>query len=58
MANSPTMVLPDPVGAATRTPRPSSISWHDRIWKSSSSKPHSPANSRSIGCLLPRMKAA
>src|SRR4029079_5980188 len=37
-ANSPPAVLPEPVGAATRTPRPASRACAARAWNGSSSK--------------------
>ena len=50
-ANSPTIVLPEPVGAATSTPLPASSAWQASIWKSSSSKSYRPRNEVSAGPL-------
>ena len=48
-ANSPTMVFPAPVGAATSTLRPSSRARHPAIWKSSRVNRWDAANAAVIG---------
>src|SRR3954466_6499905 len=57
MANSPTTVLPAPVGAQTSTPEPSSSASHASTWNGSREKPSSAVKSDSVGC-APRRRAA
>src|SRR5699024_12053300 len=48
-ANSPTIVLPAPVGAQTRTPWPSATASQPAIWKSSSGCDNFDRNSSKCG---------
>src|SRR4051794_7353458 len=57
MANSPTTVLPAPVGAQTRTPEPASSASHASTWKGSSEKPSSAVKSARAGWAV-RLRAA
>ena len=57
-ANSPTTVLPAPVGAATRTPLPSSTALHAAIWKGSKGKSKVSMNSAVIAYFLRALAAA
>src|SRR3982750_3180223 len=49
MANSPTTVLPAPVGAHTRTPEPSSRASQASTWNGSREEPSSAGKSDSVG---------
>ena len=58
MANSPTTVLPAPVGAQTRTPEPSSSASQASTWNGSREKPRSAVKSDSVGWAVRRRAAA
>src|SRR5215212_3787826 len=58
MANSPTTVLPAPVGAQTRTPEPSSRASQASTWKGSSEKPSAAVKSDNVGWAVRRRAAA
>src|SRR4051794_26285706 len=58
MANSPTTVLPAPVGAQTRTPEPSSSASHASTWNGSRENPRSAVKSASAGWAVRRRAAA
>src|SRR6185295_8898180 len=57
--NSPTIVLPEPVGAATSTPLPASSAWHASIWKGSRAKSYrSRKGASAVACSAARSRAA
>src|SRR3954453_13932677 len=58
MANSPTTVLPAPVGAQTSTPEPSSRASQASTWNGSRAKPSSAVKSDRVGCAVRRRAAA
>ena len=57
-ANSPTTVLPAPVGAQTSTPWPSSSASQASTWNGSRENPSSEVKSDSVGWAVRRRAAA